>query len=172
MLVHAAAGGVGIAATQIAKRYGAQVHGTASASKHGRIRELGVPQPADTEQHGRVHDRPSDAVGVHVGETSLRVVRRRPHLGVAKLAPLRPLALLERHPRRPGQRQPVGRQPLAVVDAPLRAVRVGLDVPDAIGEIPRRVLQHPVRVLEHVPVRVDEVQRRGRGHRIPLVRAD
>ena len=132
-----------------------------------RVRELGVAQPADAEQHRRVHDRSSDAVGVHVGETSLRVVRRRPHLRVAELAPLRPLPLLERHPRRPGQCQPVGRQPLAVVDAPLRAVGVGLDVPDAIGEIPRRVLEHPVRVLEHVSVRVDEVQRRGRGHRKP-----
>lgn len=42
VLLHAAAGGVGIAATQIAKRHGAVVHGTASPSKHEAIRELGV----------------------------------------------------------------------------------------------------------------------------------
>ncbi len=42
MLVHAAAGGVGIAALQIAKHKGASVIGTASASKHARLRELGV----------------------------------------------------------------------------------------------------------------------------------
>jgi NADPH:quinone reductase-like Zn-dependent oxidoreductase len=52
VLVHAAAGGVGIAATQIAKRYGAQVHGTASASKHDRIRELGVDVAHDYRSRG------------------------------------------------------------------------------------------------------------------------
>jgi NADPH:quinone reductase-like Zn-dependent oxidoreductase len=52
VLVHAAAGGVGIAATQIAKRYGAEVHGTASASKHGRIRELGVDVAHDYRSRG------------------------------------------------------------------------------------------------------------------------
>jgi NADPH:quinone reductase-like Zn-dependent oxidoreductase len=52
VLIHAAAGGVGIAATQIAKRYGAEVHGTASASKHGRIRELGVDVAYDYRSRG------------------------------------------------------------------------------------------------------------------------
>src|SRR4051812_2491651 len=37
VLVHAAAGGVGIAATQIAKRHGAEVHGAASPGKHEAI---------------------------------------------------------------------------------------------------------------------------------------
>ena len=46
-LVHAAAGGVGIAATQIAKRNGAVVFGTASASKHEAIRANGVDHPID-----------------------------------------------------------------------------------------------------------------------------
>jgi NADPH:quinone reductase-like Zn-dependent oxidoreductase len=44
VLVHAAAGGVGIAATQVAKRRGAYVIGTASPSKHDAIRANGVDE--------------------------------------------------------------------------------------------------------------------------------
>jgi NADPH:quinone reductase-like Zn-dependent oxidoreductase len=47
VLIHAAAGGVGIAATQIAKGIGAEIFGTASASKHDAIREQGVDHPID-----------------------------------------------------------------------------------------------------------------------------
>ncbi|HWH46005.1 MAG TPA: medium chain dehydrogenase/reductase family protein [Thermoleophilaceae bacterium] len=47
VLLHAAAGGVGIAATQIAKILGAEVYGTASASKHDAIRGFGVDHPID-----------------------------------------------------------------------------------------------------------------------------
>jgi NADPH:quinone reductase-like Zn-dependent oxidoreductase len=47
VLIHAAAGGVGISATQIAKRIGAEVFGTASASKHVAIREQGVDHAID-----------------------------------------------------------------------------------------------------------------------------
>ena len=47
VLIHAAAGGVGISATQIAKRIGAEVFGTASASKHDAIRAQGVDHPID-----------------------------------------------------------------------------------------------------------------------------
>ena len=47
VLIHAAAGGVGIAATQIAKLAGAEIFGTASASKHEAIREQGVDHPID-----------------------------------------------------------------------------------------------------------------------------
>jgi NADPH:quinone reductase-like Zn-dependent oxidoreductase len=47
VLIHAAAGGVGIAATQIAKALGAEVFGTASASKHEAIRGFGVDHPID-----------------------------------------------------------------------------------------------------------------------------
>ena len=46
-LIHAAAGGVGIAATQIAKLLGAEVFGTASASKHEAIRGFGVDHAID-----------------------------------------------------------------------------------------------------------------------------
>ncbi len=46
-LIHAAAGGVGTAAIQIARMLGAEVFGTASASKHDAIRKLGVDHPID-----------------------------------------------------------------------------------------------------------------------------
>jgi NADPH:quinone reductase-like Zn-dependent oxidoreductase len=47
VLIHAAAGGVGISATQIAKRIGAEVFGTASPGKHDAIREHGVDHAID-----------------------------------------------------------------------------------------------------------------------------
>jgi NADPH:quinone reductase-like Zn-dependent oxidoreductase len=47
MLIQAAAGGVGIAATQVARGIGAEIFGTASASKHDAIREQGVDHAID-----------------------------------------------------------------------------------------------------------------------------
>jgi synaptic vesicle membrane protein VAT-1 len=47
VLIHAAAGGVGIAATQIARIAGAEIFGTASAAKHEAIRAQGVDHPID-----------------------------------------------------------------------------------------------------------------------------
>lgn len=47
ILLQAAAGGVGIAATQIANILGAEVFGTASASKHDACRSFGVHHPID-----------------------------------------------------------------------------------------------------------------------------
>ena len=47
VLIHCAAGGVGIAATQIASNVGAEIFGTASAAKHDAIRAQGVHHPID-----------------------------------------------------------------------------------------------------------------------------
>ena len=47
VLVHAAAGGVGTAALQICRARGARVIGTASASKHARLKELGIAHAID-----------------------------------------------------------------------------------------------------------------------------
>ncbi|MGV1047421.1 MAG: synaptic vesicle VAT-1 family membrane protein [Solirubrobacterales bacterium] len=47
VLIHAAAGGVGISATQVARNVGAQIFGTASAAKHEAIRAQGVAHPID-----------------------------------------------------------------------------------------------------------------------------
>lgn len=47
MLVHSAGGGVGIAATQLAKHIGATVIGTASTSKHDFLRSIGVDHLID-----------------------------------------------------------------------------------------------------------------------------
>ena len=65
VLIQAAAGGVGIAATQIAKRVGAEVWGTASAAKHDAIREQGVDHPIDYNQAGWERDattKPTDGM--------------------------------------------------------------------------------------------------------------
>ena len=47
VLIHSVGGGVGIAATQIAKHVGARVIGTASAGKHDEMRALGVDHLID-----------------------------------------------------------------------------------------------------------------------------
>jgi NADPH:quinone reductase-like Zn-dependent oxidoreductase len=47
VLIHAAAGGVGISATQIARKAGAEIFGTASASKHDAVRAQGVEHAID-----------------------------------------------------------------------------------------------------------------------------
>ena len=48
VLIHSAGGGVGIAATQLARRFGAaEIYGSASPAKHARVRELGVDHVLD-----------------------------------------------------------------------------------------------------------------------------
>jgi NADPH:quinone reductase-like Zn-dependent oxidoreductase len=47
VLIHSAGGGVGVAATQIAKHIGARVIGTASAAKHAELRALGIDHLID-----------------------------------------------------------------------------------------------------------------------------
>ena len=47
VLIHSVGGGVGIAATQLAKHLGARVIGTASAAKHADMRALGVDHLID-----------------------------------------------------------------------------------------------------------------------------
>jgi NADPH:quinone reductase-like Zn-dependent oxidoreductase len=56
VLIHAAAGGVGIAATQIAKQRGAEIWGTSSPSKHEAIRGFGVTHPIDYTRDGWERD--------------------------------------------------------------------------------------------------------------------
>jgi NADPH:quinone reductase-like Zn-dependent oxidoreductase len=74
VLIHAAGGGVGTAATQIAKRHGAEVYGTASPSKHQRIRELGVDHALDYTHDGWEIDLPRfDVVLDAIGGKSFRM---------------------------------------------------------------------------------------------------
>jgi NADPH:quinone reductase-like Zn-dependent oxidoreductase len=74
VLVHSAGGGVGIAATQIAKRSGAEVYGTASPSKHARCEEIGVDQAIDYTQSGWERDLPKfDVILDAVGGKSFRI---------------------------------------------------------------------------------------------------
>ena len=68
VLIHGAAGGVGIAAAQISKIYGAEVFGTASKAKHDAVRKEGVDHPIDyrTEDFEEVVRRITNGRGVHV----------------------------------------------------------------------------------------------------------
>jgi NADPH:quinone reductase-like Zn-dependent oxidoreductase len=52
VLIHSAGGGVGIAATQIAKRGGCEIWGTASPGKHEAIKGFGVDHPIDYTRAG------------------------------------------------------------------------------------------------------------------------
>jgi NADPH:quinone reductase-like Zn-dependent oxidoreductase len=64
VLIHAAAGGVGIAATQIARNVGAEIFGTASPSKHDAIRAQGVAHAIDY----RSQDFEAEAMRITGGE--------------------------------------------------------------------------------------------------------
>jgi len=79
VLIHSAAGGVGIAATQIARNVGAEIFGTASSAKHDAIRAQGVHHPIDyrTQDFKVEVRRLTDGKGVDVvmdalGPTSFR----------------------------------------------------------------------------------------------------
>jgi NADPH:quinone reductase-like Zn-dependent oxidoreductase len=73
VLVHAAAGGVGIAAVQLAKAAGAEVHGTASPTKHERLHELGVDRTIAYRQDRWWEGLPTyDVILEAIGGTSLR----------------------------------------------------------------------------------------------------
>lgn len=80
VLIHAAAGGVGIAATQIAKARGAEVYGTASPGKHDAIRGFGVDHALDYTSPGWEKSVPAidvvmDAIGGKSFRTSYDLLR-------------------------------------------------------------------------------------------------
>ncbi|HTZ62879.1 MAG TPA: medium chain dehydrogenase/reductase family protein [Solirubrobacteraceae bacterium] len=73
VLIHSCGGGVGIAATQIAKRRGAEVYGTASPGKHARVSELGVDHVLDYTSPGWERGLPEfDLIMNAVGGKSFR----------------------------------------------------------------------------------------------------
>ncbi|MFC9910643.1 NADP-dependent oxidoreductase [Streptomyces sp. NPDC059862] len=80
VLIHAAAGGVGHVAVQIAKARGAYVIGTASAGKHDFLREIGVDEAIDYRttdfaEAVRDVDVALDTIGGETAVRSLRVLR-------------------------------------------------------------------------------------------------
>lgn len=80
VLIHAAAGGVGHVAVQIAKDRGAHVIGTASASKHDFVRGLGADDVIDYQAVDFVEavepvDVVLDTIGGDYSTRSLRVLR-------------------------------------------------------------------------------------------------
>ena len=80
VLIHAAAGGVGMAATQLAKLQGGEVFGTASPAKHDAVRRNGVDHPIDyrgrdfTDEVRRIagERRPLDLVMDAIGGRSFK----------------------------------------------------------------------------------------------------
>ncbi|MFI6474488.1 NADP-dependent oxidoreductase [Streptomyces sp. NPDC050516] len=81
VLIHAAAGGVGHLAVQIAKARGAYVIGTASAAKHDFVRGLGADEvidytAVDFTEAVRDVDVVLDPIGDAYGSRSLKVLRR------------------------------------------------------------------------------------------------
>src|SRR3954451_23215577 len=120
VLIQAAAGGVGIAATQIAKLVGAEVYGTASPAKHDAIRGFGVDHPIDYRTHdvvdevrrvaGEQHpiDLAFDAIGGRSFRQSFALLRAGGRLvcfGASEVqagerrSPLRALRVLAQMPR-------------------------------------------------------------------------
>jgi len=101
VLVHACAGGVGTAAVQICRHFGAEVIGTASDAKHARLSEMGVAhcidyrsQDFETEVErltdGRGVDIALDAVGGESFNKSYRSLASLGRLfvfGVSSFAP-------------------------------------------------------------------------------------
>ncbi|NYV77789.1 NADP-dependent oxidoreductase, partial [Streptomyces sp. UH6] len=80
LLVHAAAGGVGHVAVQIAKSRGAYVVGTASSAKHGFLRSLGADEQIDYRETDFTEavsgmDVVLETIGGEHGLRSLRVLR-------------------------------------------------------------------------------------------------
>ncbi len=100
VLIHGVAGGVGTAATQLCDIVGARVIGTASAPKHGRLREVGVepiasddPDLADHVReitNGRGVDIVLDPIGGRSFRTSYELLAPGGRLccfGVSAMAP-------------------------------------------------------------------------------------
>jgi NADPH:quinone reductase-like Zn-dependent oxidoreductase len=101
VLVHGAGGGVGIAATQLARLRGATIIGTASAAKHETIRQQGVTHAIDYRQadvpaavrqltNGRGVDVALDPIGGRSFADSYRLLAPLGRLvvyGVSSMAP-------------------------------------------------------------------------------------
>jgi NADPH:quinone reductase-like Zn-dependent oxidoreductase len=101
VLIHGAGGGVGIAATQLARLRGATIIGTASSSKHEAIRAQGVDHAIDYRQadvtvevrrltHGRGADVVLDPIGGRSFADSYRLLAPLGRLvvyGVSSVAP-------------------------------------------------------------------------------------
>jgi NADPH:quinone reductase-like Zn-dependent oxidoreductase len=99
VLVHAAAGGVGHVAVQIAKALGAYVIGTASEAKHDFVRSLGADEvvdyrTTDFSETIRDVDVVIETIGGENGERSLKTLR--PGGLLVQLVPGPPAELAER----------------------------------------------------------------------------
>ena len=131
--------------------------------------EVHVALALQGQEHRRVQDGEVDVVLVHVLQARLRVPCRGTRLRVAHLAAERARPVLVTRTGHTGSRHAVRRRSVPVVEEPLLAVGVGLDVPDAVPVLRGCVVGHRGRVLEDVPVGVDVTKAvRGRHPRSSL----
>jgi NADPH:quinone reductase-like Zn-dependent oxidoreductase len=119
VLVHSAGGGVGLAALQICRAFGAEVIGTASAGKHARLTEMGVKHCIDynTEDFEVAIKRLTDGRGVDialdpVGGTSYKKSYR-------SLAPFGKLAMFGAFAAAPGKSRNLLAAAKAMLSMPL-----------------------------------------------------
>ncbi|MFD0774787.1 NADP-dependent oxidoreductase [Streptomonospora algeriensis] len=110
VLVHAAAGGVGHFAAQIATALGARVFGTASAGKHDFLRGVGVDEPIDYRETDFTEvvdeaDAVLDTIGGDTAVRSLRVLRGGGSL--VTILPIPPEGLLDEAKQRGVRAEPM-----------------------------------------------------------------
>src|SRR5713101_8021969 len=118
VLIHGAGGGVGIAATQLARLRGARIIGTASASKHAVIREHGVEHAIDyrtanvlAEVRRLTNGRGADVVLDPIGGRSFADSYRM-------LAPLGRLVMYGASSIAPGERRSIWRALTTILQMP------------------------------------------------------
>jgi NADPH:quinone reductase-like Zn-dependent oxidoreductase len=118
VLIHGAGGGVGIAATQLARLRGARIIGTASATKHDAIRGQGVEHALDyrtanvsADVRRLTNRRGADVVLDPIGGRSFRDSYRM-------LAPLGRLVMYGASSIAPGERRSIWRAAITILQMP------------------------------------------------------
>ena len=151
VLIHAAAGGVGISATQIAKRIGAEVFGTASALKHDAIRQQGVDHAIDyrsqdfAEEVRRLTRQEGGArTGRRDAPACAQLRKRRRWVRPPAKCPAETSASTPRNPA-PSRVPPPQRKRLGICAAPARSILVRRRDHRASERMPKHLKAHDCR---------------------------
>ncbi|MCR8550704.1 NADP-dependent oxidoreductase [Salipiger sp. P9] len=135
VLIHAAAGGVGHIAVQIAKAFGAEVWATASAGKHAAVRALGADHLIDYRTEDFTDHGPFDLILDHAGGAhvlrSLDALRPGGHV----------TTLLEPAPEAVARAEAAGKSLVRMIVTPDRAGLVSLGELAAEGKLDVLVAQ-------------------------------